>query len=84
MAEQQKLDELRQRALKLYDSLCMDPERPYWQIELTAIVFGLSDSIMVLTSDAAASGMDLNAVQHSLTSLETRYSELLYRMKDRS
>lgn len=84
MADQNQLNELRQRAAGLYESLCLDPERPYWQIELTAIVSGLSDAIMILTSDAAASGVDLNAVQHSLVSLETRYSELLYRMKDRS
>lgn len=84
MAVDHQLVELRQRAMKLYGSLCDDPDRPYWQAELTSIVFGLVDVVMILTSDAAASSVDLKNMQQSITSLETRYSELLYRMSDRS
>ena len=84
MADTQQLSELRRRAMKLYGSLCDDPDRPYWQAELTSIVFNLVDVVMILTSDAAASGLDLKNMQQSITSLETRYSELLYRMSERS
>lgn len=76
--------ELKDRALALYDALMLDPERPYWQVELTAIVLAHADIMSFLSSDISSSVGDLSKIQDRIKSLETRYSELLYKMAGRS
>ena len=79
-----QIDELRNRAAVLYESLIADPDRPYWQAELTAILLAQADLMSLLSSDYISCAGDLSGVRERLVSLETRYSELLYRMSDRT
>lgn len=76
--------ELKDRAGALYASLLADPERPYWQVELTAILLAHADIMALLSSDYISCAGDLSALKEKIVSLETRYSELLYRMSDRT
>ena len=76
--------ELRDRATSLYSSLIADPDRPYWQAELTAILLALADIMALLSSDYISCAGDLTALRGKIESLETRYSELLYRLSDRA
>lgn len=76
--------ELKDRAGALYSSLLADPERPYWQVELTAILLAHADIMALLSSDYISCAGDLSALKEKIVSLETRYSELLYRMSDRT
>ena len=79
-----QISELRNRAAALYDSLIADPDRPYWQAELTAILLAQADIMALLSSDYISCAGDLSGVRERLVSLETRYSDLLYRMSDRT
>ena len=83
MANTQVL-ELKDRAVSLYASLIADPDRPYWQAELTAILLAQADIMSLLSSDYISCAGDLSALRDRIVSLETRYSELLYRMSDRT
>lgn len=74
--------ELKDRAATLYSSLIADPDRPYWQAELTAILLALADIMALLSSDYISCAGDLTALRCKIESLETRYSELLYRLSD--
>lgn len=76
--------ELKDRAACLYNSLIADPERPYWQVELTAILLAHVDIMSLLSSDYISCAGDLSGLKEKIVSLETRYSELLYRMSDRT
>ena len=44
--------ELKDRAASLYAALVADPDRPYWQAELTAILLAQADIMALLSSDA--------------------------------
>ena len=83
MADSQIL-ELRNRAASLYAALVADPDRPYWQVELTAILLAQADIVALLSSDYISFAGDLSGLRESIKSLETRYSELLYLMSDRT
>ena len=76
--------ELRDRASALYNALIADPDRPYWQAELTAILLAQADIMALLSSDYISCAGDLSGVRERITSLETRYSELLYRRSERT
>lgn len=76
--------ELRERAASLNAALIADPDRPYWQAELTAILLALADVMSLLSSDYISCTGDLSGLKDRLVSLENRYSELLYRMSDRT
>lgn len=76
--------ELRDRAAALNAALVADPDRPYWQAELTAIMLALADILSLLSSDCISCAGDLSGVKDRLVLLESRYSELLYRMSDRA
>ena len=76
--------ELKDRVASLYTSLIADPDRPYWQAELTAILLAQADLMSLLSSDYISCAGDLSALRDRIVSLETRYSELLYRMSDRT
>ena len=76
--------ELKDRAASLYGALIADPDRPYWQAELTAILLAQADIMALLSSDYISCAGDLSALKEKIASLETRYSELLYRMSDRT
>lgn len=69
---------LAKRASALFDRVATDPNRPYWQIEYLAIVTELADAVALLSSSATASAVVVEKIHTRLTSLETRYSELLY------
>lgn len=77
------LKDLQSRSLSLYDAMIADPNRPYWQAELTRCVVELSDLMTILASDLASSVSDLEALLKRIESLEHRYSELLYRMSQK-
>lgn len=83
MANSQIL-ELKDRATTLYAALVADPDRPYWQAELTAILLAQADIMALLSSDYISCAGDLSALRERIVSLETRYSDLLYRMSDRT
>lgn len=83
MADSQII-ELRDRAASLYAALVADPDRPYWQAELTAILLAQADIVALLSSDYISCAGDLSGLRERIKSLETRYSELLYRMSDRT
>ena len=83
MANSQIL-ELQDRASALYTALIADPDRPYWQAELTAILLAQSDIMALLSSDYISCAGDLTALREKIASLELRYSELLYRMSERT
>ena len=78
-----RLLELKQRAVSLYDSLMNDPDRPFWQVELTAIVLNHAEIMNVLASDLVSSVADLQALKTKLDSVQLRYSELLYKMSEK-
>lgn len=84
MAADVSISEIKDRALSLYEALISDPDRPYWQVELTAIVLAHADIMSLLSSDFISSCGDLSALKERITSLETRYSDLLYRMASRT
>ena len=83
MANSQIL-ELKDRAAALYASLMADPDRPFWQAELTAILLALADIMALLSSDYISCAGDLTALREKIASLELRYSELLYWMSERT
>lgn len=83
MANSQIL-ELKDRAATLYAALVADPDRPFWQAELTAILLAQADIMALLSSDYISCAGDLSGLRERIVSLETRYSELLYRMSDRT
>ena len=83
MANSQIL-ELKDRAASLYSSLIADPDRPYWQAELTAILLAQADIMALLSSDYISCAGDLTALREKIASLEVRYSDLLYRMSERA
>jgi len=83
MANSQIL-ELKDRAAALYASLIADPDRPFWQAELTAILLAQADIMALLSSDYISCAGDLTALREKIASLELRYSELLYRMSERT
>lgn len=76
--------ELKDRAASLYAALVADPDRPYWQAELTAILLAQADIMALLSSDYISCAGDLSALRERIVSLETRYSDLLYRMSERA
>lgn len=76
--------ELKDRAASLYAALVADPDRPFWQAELTAILLAQADIMSLLSSDYISCAGDLSGLRERIVSLETRYSELLYRMSDRT
>lgn len=76
--------ELKDRAAALHMALMADPDRPYWQVELTAILLAQADIMELLSSDYISCVGDLTALREKIASLELRYSELLYRMSDRT
>lgn len=79
-----QINDLKERALSLYDALFSDPDRPYWQVELTAILLASVEYMSLLSSDFISYAGDLSALRECIVSLETRYSDLLYRMSDRA
>lgn len=79
-----QIQDLQARAAALHMALIADPDRPYWQAELTAILLAQSDIMALLSSDYISCAGDLTALREKIASLETRYSELLYRMSDRT
>ena len=83
MANSQIL-ELKDRTASLYASLIADPDRPYWQAELTAILLALADIMSLLSSDYISCAGDLTGLREKVASLELRYSELLYWLSDRT
>ena len=83
MANSQIL-ELKDRATALHIALIADPDRPYWQAELTAILLAQADIMALLSSDYISCAGDLSGLRERIKSLETRYSELLYRMSERT
>lgn len=76
--------ELKDRAASLYAALVADPDRPYWQAELTAILLAQADIMALLSSDYISCAGDLSGLRERIVSLETRFSDLLYRMSDRT
>lgn len=76
--------ELKDRAASLYAALIADPDRPFWQAELTAILLAQADIMALLSSDYISCAGDLTALKERIVSLETRYSDLLYRMSERT
>lgn len=79
-----QIQELQARAAVLHTALLADPDRPYWQAELTAILLAQADIMALLSSDYISCAGDLTALREKIASLEIRYSELLYRMSDRT
>lgn len=77
------ISELKQRTISLYDAMIADPDRPFWQAELTACVLNLAEVMSFLSSDLAATAGDLESIKKRLDSLEHRYSQLLYKMAER-
>ena len=79
-----QVHELQARAAALHASLMADPDRPFWQAELTAILLAQADIMALLSSDYISFAGDLSALREKIASLELRYSELLYRMSERA
>ena len=79
-----QLIDLRGRAGELCDSILSDPNRPYWQVEFIRILEELSAVTELLANDYLSCVGDLSGLKDRVGSLESRYSELLYRMSDRA
>lgn len=71
---------LSQRVRRIYDSLYVDPNRPFWQMELISIATEFADVVEVLYSTSSASADTCASIEKRVSLLETRYSELLYQL----
>ena len=81
---QSRLIDLRGRAGDLAESLLHDPNRPFWQAEIVRILCDLTDILDALASDQISSDAVCADLSQRLASVETRYSDLLYRMSERA
>ena len=59
------------------------PATPYWVVELVAILSDLELALHAIESAKDDSAGCIALLAARVTSLETRYSELLYRMSER-
>lgn len=83
MSKSQLID-LRGRVGQLCEAMLRDPERPYWQAEFVRILTELAEITDLIANDYLSCAGDLSGLKDRVGSLETRYSELLYRMSDRA
>ena len=79
-----QLIDLRGRAGQLCDAMLQDPDRPYWQAEFVRILTELAEIMDLISNDYLSCAGDLSGLKDRVGSLESRYSELLYRMSDRA
>lgn len=76
-----RLTDVKDRSADLLSKMMESPDRPFWQVEMMSI---LCDTLLILseldTSIPATSSL-LSSYENRISSLETRYSQLLYHIK---
>lgn len=83
MASEVSIAELRDRSSALARSLLEDPDRPFWQVEFISILNELAIILDYVSSNLSDSCCNLSKLEVRVSSLEHRYSELLYKMSGR-
>ena len=76
-----RLTDVKDRSADLLSKMMESPDRPFWQVEMMSI---LSDTILILSeldSSIPATSSLLSSYENRISSLETRYSQLLYHIK---
>lgn len=77
----ERITSVRERSLALFQRMTQDPSRPYWQIEMTSLLY---ETLCIL--DQIETGISvwpdlISTYEKRISSLETRYSQLLYSIK---
>lgn len=80
LTNQSRIEALCSRCSGLYDRMRHNPDRPFWEIEYLSILVQLSELFALLDSKLATTALNLDDISKRVSSLETRYSELLFKI----
>lgn len=72
--------ELGVRCSKLLDAMLNDPDRPAWQLELARVTAECVSTCAILRIEHKKTQKSYAELLTKVESLESRYSELLYRL----
>lgn len=73
-----QVERLVDRCHSLYNRMSRNPDRPSWELEFCTIFIHLVEILSLLDNNLATSSLNLDDIQKRVSSLEARYSELLY------
>lgn len=79
-----KVESLKIQCDSLYQRMSRDPDRPSWELEFCSIFIQLAEIVALLDNKLAVTSVNLEDISKRVTSLESRYSELLYHLSSRS
>lgn len=77
----ERISEVKDRSSNLLSKMMESPDRPFWQVEMLSI---LTDTLLMLSeldSSVPSSSALLSSYETRISSLELRYSQLLYHVK---
>lgn len=75
-----RVDLLVDRCHSLYNRMSRNPDRPSWELEYLSILIQLSEIFQLLDSKLSTTALNLEDLTARVSSLEKRYSELLYKL----
>ena len=79
----QRVDIILDRCHSLYNRMARNPDRPSWELEYLSLLVQLAELMNLLDSKLSTSCVNLDEVSKKVSSLEARYSELLYKLSSK-